>query len=314
MTLNAEEFIGKALEALARQTLPPTEIIVVDSESDDNTLKIVKSRPEVRILTVKRDEFNHGGSRDFAFRQATGDFVLFFTQDAEIGSNTYIENILRGFEDEDVAMIYGRQVAKKKAYLYERFIREFNYPDKRIVRTKGDIETLGIKAFFMSNVCSAYRRTAYFALGGFESPLVTNEDMLIASLAIRQGYKTVYEPSAYVYHFHNYSCSQEFKRNFDVAAFMEMHKEEFEGVNVTGEGFRLVKYVSAKLLKRLHFIWLLRFGFICFAKYAGYRMGQKVDSLPLEKILKYTSFPVYWKKHPDALIQRKKEAGGELQP
>ena len=35
------------------------------------------------------------------------------------------------------------------------------------VKTKEDLDTLGIKTFFCSNVCSAYRRSEYDAMGGF---------------------------------------------------------------------------------------------------------------------------------------------------
>ena len=301
MTLNAEKYIKSMLDMLKRQTRPVGEIIVADSESDDKTVSIAENYDKVKIVTIKRSEFDHGGSRDYALKQSSGDFVLFFTQDAVIGSDDYIENLIANFVDENVAMVCGRQIAKEGAYPYEKLIREFNYPDRHIVRTEADIETMGIKAFYMSDACSAYRRTAYFEIGGFEYPLLTNEDMLIASHAIRGGYKTVYEPKAYVYHSHNYKYRQEFKRNFDVAAFMVMHEKEFEGIDETGEGFSLVKYVSVRLLKKLKIIWFIRFGFICVAKFTGNRKGKKIRSMSMDEILKNTSLPSYWKRNPDAL-------------
>lgn len=277
MTLNAEMYINNMLKMLQKQTIKPDEIIVADSQSDDKTLDIVKQYQEVSILTIKRNEFDHGGSRDLALRKSIGDYVLFFTQDAEIGNESYIENIIKNFEDPEVAVVCGRQIAKKNARAYERLIREFNYPAVRKVRTRNDIKTMGIKAFYMSDACSAYRRTAYLKIGGFEHPILTNEDMLIACHALKNGYKTVYDPNAYVYHSHNFSCKQEFKRNKDVARFMAMHKDEFDGINVDGEGMKLVKYVSVRLLKQFKIISFIHFGFICIAKFAGNRSGRKSE-------------------------------------
>lgn len=295
MTLNAEMYIKNMLDILCRQSLRPVEIIVADSESTDKTVEIAKTYELVKIFDVKRSEFDHGGSRDAALRASVGDFVLFFTQDAVIEQENYIEQITSNFEDESVAMVCARQKAKTDAAHYERLIREFNYPMVKKVRTKADIDVMGVKAFYMSDACSAYRRTAYFDLGGFEHPILTNEDMLIAACALKKGYKTVYDPSIYVLHSHNFTCKQEFKRNFDVAAFMVMHKDVFAGMKIEGEGMKLVKYVSKGLLSRLHFISFFKFGMICVAKFAGYRKGCCVESMGLDEIKENSGLPGWWK-------------------
>ena len=81
-TLNAEAWLDRLLDRLIRQTVA-AEILVIDSESDDATCRIAASHaPRVRLLHVPRERFNHGGTRDFALRQSTGEYVLFLTQDA----------------------------------------------------------------------------------------------------------------------------------------------------------------------------------------------------------------------------------------
>ena len=276
MTLNAEKYIQNMIEKLLEQTVKPNEIYVADSESDDNTVAIVQKYRMVKIKNIKRDEFDHGGSRDEVFRESIGDFVLFLTQDAEIGDDHYIENILKPFENNEVAMVYGRQIAKEGANNYERLIREFNYPNQSMIKSKEDIKRLGIKAYYMSDVCSAYRRDIYLKIGGFEHPLLTNEDMLIACRALRNGYKIAYEPSAYVFHSHNFTLKQEFKRNADVAVFMRLYEKELGSVKVDSEGVTLVKYVVRKLLDEKEYVDFFRFGLICVAKYMGNKYGKYV--------------------------------------
>lgn len=274
MTLNAEIYIQNIIDMLRKQTIKPDEIIVADSESEDRTVDIAKENG-TKLISIRRREFDHGGSRDLALRESIGDYILFLTQDAEIGSETYIQSILKPFEDEKVAMVCGRQIAKKNATSYERLIREFNYPNKRMIKTKDDIEKMGIKAYYMSDVCSAYRRDIYFEIGGFEHPIMTNEDMLIAANALKNGYKIAYEPSAYVYHSHNFTLKQEFNRNALVGAFLQQNKTKLCCCNATSEGMTLVKYVSKRLLNEKEYVNFCRFGFICIAKYLGNLYGRK---------------------------------------
>lgn len=274
MTLNAEKYIQNIIDMLKKQTIVPDEIIVVDSQSQDQTVDIAKKN-NVKIILIDRKEFDHGGSRDLALRESIGDYVLFLTQDAEIGNEKYVENLISPFNDDKVAMVCGRQIAKKDATSYERLIREFNYPDKRMTKTKEDIKKLGIKAYYMSDVCSAYRRDIYLQIGGFEHPILTNEDMLIAAKALKNGYKTSYEPDAFVYHSHNFTLKQEFKRNALVGAFLKQHENELGNTKVSSEGMALVKYVSKKLLNDRMYIDFCRFGFICVAKYLGNKYGNK---------------------------------------
>ena len=274
MTLNAEKYIQNIIDMLKKQTIVPDEIIVVDSQSQDQTVDIEKKN-NVKIILIDRKEFDHGGSRDLALRESIGDYVLFLTQDAEIGNERYVENLIRPFNDDKVAMVCGRQIAKKDATSYEQLIREFNYPNKRMTKKKEDIKKLGIKAYYMSDVCSAYRRDIYLQIGGFEHPILTNEDMLIAAKALKNGYKTAYEPDAFVYHSHNFTLKQEFKRNALVGAFLKQHENELESTKVSSEGMALVKYVSKRLLNDRKYIDFCRFGFICVAKYLGNKYGKK---------------------------------------
>ncbi len=297
MTLNAEQFIEDFLKRLKNQTVLPDEILVVDSESNDNTISIVNKFADVKCISVSRSSFDHGGTRDLALRESIGDYVLFFSQDAVIITNDYISNIISNFKDDNVAMVYGRQIARDDAYPYEKLIREFNYPPERIEKTQNDIPKLGIKCFYMSDVCSAYRRNVYLSLGGFDSFVLINEDMLIATKAINAGYKVIYDFNAQVCHSHNYTFMQELRRNFDIAVFLKMHEGYYSKIKLTSEGFRLVKYVVKSLLKEYKFFSVLRFVYICFGKYIGNKLGANFKRLPKGMVLFLTSNKRFWNRY-----------------
>ena len=278
-TLNPGSQIVALLDKLVAQSLPPTEIIVVDSQSDDGTPTVVNryidshSDQKIRFIGIERKTFDHGATRDMVLRQSIGDFVLFLTQDAMPADEHYIENLMKPFSDEKVALVTGRQIARSDARPAERLVRELNYPKRSHVRDVSDIERLGIKAFFASDVCAAYRRSAYLAVGGFEHPIDTNEDMLIAAAFLHAGYKIAYEASAKVIHSHNFTLKQQYRRNYLMGKEIQKHEALLGGAKVAGEGMSLVKYVIRGLAKGHHFGEIVRFCFDCAARLLGNRAG-----------------------------------------
>lgn len=274
-TLNAEHEIEDLLAALERQSLRPMEILVVDSASDDDTVPLVKTHEGIRLLQIERCDFNHGATRDMALRATTGDFVCFLTQDALPASDAYLERLVTPMVgDPSIALVSGRQLPKADARRFEQLVRSFNYPDSPSVRSKSDLNKCGIKTFFASDSCSAYRRTAYLDCGGFEY-VNTNEDMLMAARFVASGLKVAYEPGAEVYHSHNLTPSQQFARNRAVGMFLESHSDDLMHASEIGEGGRLVKAVSSQLLREGNLTEFIAFGVDCCARLLGNRAGRR---------------------------------------
>ena len=273
-TLNAGKEIDALLSLLEGQTLRPREILVVDSSSEDGTAAEVAKHPEVVFHAINRKDFNHGSTRDMALRRTAGDFVCFLTQDAVPASNEYLAKLVAPMlADEGIALVSGRQLPKADARRFEQLVRGFNYPDEPSVRAKEDLPKYGIKTFFASDVCSCYRRSAYEVCGGFDA-VNTNEDMLMAARFVASGYKVAYEPRAEVYHSHNLTPKEQYTRNRAVGRFLEEHTADFGGASEIGEGGRLVKSVSLRLLCEGRPGELLAFGVDCAARLLGNRKGR----------------------------------------
>lgn len=274
-TLNAEHEIDGLLIALEHQSIQPVEILIVDSASEDKTIELVRQHKRVRLLEIDRQAFNHGTTRDMALRKSSGDFVCFLTQDAVPVSGDYLKRLVAHMvEDPSIALVSGRQLPKADARRFEQLVREFNYPDSPSVRSKGDLEQFGIKTFFASDTCSAYRRSSYLECGGFDH-VNTNEDMLMAARFIASGLKVAYEPCAEVYHSHNLTPSQQFARNRAVGFFLETHTDDLMHASEIGEGGRLVKTVSSQLLREGSFGEFVAFGVDCCARLLGNRSGRR---------------------------------------
>lgn len=56
------------LEALLQQSVTPNNVLIVDSESDDGHLSIPND-PRFEFHHIARSAFNHGGTRQKAFKQ-----------------------------------------------------------------------------------------------------------------------------------------------------------------------------------------------------------------------------------------------------
>lgn len=274
-TLDAQAEIGELLKRILSQTCCPDEVIVVDSASSDRTVEIASGFDGVRVIEIDRSDFNHGLTRDMAFKESSGDIVCFMTQDAIPADDRYIENLVDPIlADNRVAISSGRQLPKKDARQFERLVREFNYGPSSNVRSKDDVLVMGIKTYFATDVCSAYRRSSYFELGGFGRTDMS-EDMLMAAKAISTGYLVAYAADACVYHSHNLTPIEQFHRNYAIGHFLETNRELICCPSEVGEGGRLVKQVAKQLIDDRSFGELGAFGIDCFARLLGNRAGRR---------------------------------------
>ena len=256
-TLNAGKYLPRLIETLMSQTIK-AEIIIIDSGSTDTTPAIVEKcvddHPDrIHFLQIPKEKFDHGGTRDYALRKSSGKYVVFFTQDALPTTSLCLENLRKAFSDPDIAAVYGRQVAYPDAPDYERLTREFNYPSTGRIWRESDIPRYGVKSYFFSNTCSMYRRDLYKNTGGFDTPIITNEDMMMAAKFLHAGYALAYAPDAAVFHSHKNSLIDDYRRNIRIGYVMQQYRERLTGAKADSEGMRLVRYVGKGLVQEKHF-------------------------------------------------------------
>jgi len=271
-TRNAGSGLNDLLSRLNSQRTAPSEIIIIDSASHDNTLAIAKAHG-ARPIAIRREDFDHGKTRNNAAGEAKGDVLVFMTQDALPENDSLLDHLTSPLERPEIAATYGRHIPQADASLLEIFARRFNYPETALVKGREDITAYGIKTFFFSNVCSAVKRTVFFEAGMFPEGVRTNEDMLFAANLILKGYKISYVPEARVVHSHNLSLPSQFRRYYRIGSALRQHHWIFRHVGAEGEGVRYVKGQISFVLEQRKY-HLLPYIFLEFlAKYAGYRIG-----------------------------------------
>ncbi len=180
---------GKLTELLKRlkmQNYPIHRVILMNTEEKHFPAELTGIWDRVEVYHLAKEEFDHGGTRDRGVRMSTADLVVCMTQDAMPADETLIEELVKPFDDPEVWAAYARQLPNEDCREVEKYTRSFNYPEQSMVKTKEDLDRLGIKTFFCSNVCAAWRREKYLELGGFVKHTIFNEDMILAGTRLNK--------------------------------------------------------------------------------------------------------------------------------
>lgn len=287
------------VEKLETQTVPVNRIIIMNTEQKylDRLLYGTTLERTHRNITVKhlsKREFDHGHTRNQGVKLSGADVFIMMTQDAIPADEYLVERLLAGLQEERTAVAYARQLPGRDSGEIERYTRQFNYPEQSRIKTKADLPELGIKTFFCSNVCAAYKREVFDVLGGFVNRAIFNEDMLYAAKAVNADYAIAYVAGAQVYHSHNYSYRQQFHRNFDLGVSQAEHPEVFAAYPSESEGIRLMKDTIAHLKEKGMRNKIPSVIFQSGFKYAGYLCGKRYRVLPRRLVVAMSSNRDYW--------------------
>ncbi len=287
--------LPKLFEILEQQTIP-FELVVIDSSSTDGTSEFLKSRAD-KFITIKQSEFDHGGTRTIAAKAASGDILLFLTQDALPKDKYSFERLLDAFKDEEVVAAYGRQLAYPNASLFAKHLRAFNYPERSYVRSFGDIKEYGLKTAFFSDSFSAYRKSAIEKVGWFKKGVIVGEDMHLVARLLLAGGKVAYVAEAMVYHSHNYTILEDFQRYFDTGVFHARESWLLEKFGkVEGEGRRYIESELRFLLSKKAVLRVPEFLLRNVMKLLGYKLGKSYEKLPQSLVVALSMHKSWWKQ------------------
>jgi rhamnosyltransferase len=280
-TRNGAGTLPAVLTMLRRQTIPYAELLIIDSQSDDESCEIAE-KFGAALYSIKKDDFDHGGTRSFIAEKAKGDILVFFTQDAVPVSVDAVEKLIAPFKtDQDISVTYGRQLPWKDANHSASHLRSFNYPAEGEIRCFADREKLGLKTIFVSNSFAAYRKSSLESVGYFKGGLIFGEDTCAVGRMLKEGMKIAYVAEAKVYHSHNYSWLQDFKRSFDIGV---LHTKEKWLVETYGKAEKVgLKYIRSQLnelKKTAGPLTLIDFLGRNACKFFGYRFGTHYKMLP----------------------------------
>jgi rhamnosyltransferase len=189
---NEEEHIGRLLSGLVRQTRPPDQIVVVDSGSTDATLAIA-SRYPIDLQTIEPARFSFGRSLNIGCAAATGDVLVLASAHVYPIYDTWLADLTAPFDDDQVALAYGRQVGGERTKYSERRVMERWFPSRSVARQEHP---------FCNNANAAIRRTVWQKLP-YDEALTGLEDLDWAKRVMDEGWDISYVAEAPVVHQHD---------------------------------------------------------------------------------------------------------------
>ena len=300
-TYKPDKELFTLLDRLNEQTLAPSRIILMNTEKQElekliSDEELVSRYPNVTVFHISKKEFDHGRTRHEGVLFSDAEFFICMTQDAIPADRNLIEELAKAFDgDEKLAVSYARQIPRPDCSPEELYARKFNYSVTSIRKTQDDVEKLGIKTYFCSNVCAMYRRSIYDKLGGFIRKAIFNEDMVFAGNACQRGYAICYVPEAGVIHSHNYTCAQQFHRNFDLGVSQADHPEIFGGIKSESEGKKMVKQ-TIQHFRQLGKTYLVpHYVMMCGFRLVGYKLGKNYKKLPMGLRRAFSMNKAYWR-------------------
>lgn len=191
---NEEKHIGRLLEGVEHQTIQSVEVILVDSGSTDRTVEIARSHG-ARIVRIEPQEFTFGRSLNLGIQQATQDLVVIASAHVYPVYPDWLERLLAPFEDEKIALTYGKQRGNEQSFFSERQIFLQWYDEQTNLRQSHP---------FCNNANAAIRR-ALWQEHPYDETLSGLEDIAWAKWALEQGYQIAYVAEAEIVHVHQES-------------------------------------------------------------------------------------------------------------
>jgi rhamnosyltransferase len=206
LTYNAGPLLRRVLDAVfAQETTRPFEVLVVDSASTDGTQDLVRKYP-VRLISIAREDFDFGRTRDLAFEQARGSIVVTLSQDAVPLNPQWLDHLVQPLDDPDVGAACGLSMPdpergfpqfpwERNGYFY--FTREI----RKFTARYG-------KGLSFAN--AAVRRSAWERLRIEAQPV--GEDFQFQQKLHAAGLKIAFPEDAPVLHHHTYTLASLWRR------------------------------------------------------------------------------------------------------
>jgi len=294
-TKDGGDDLSRCLQGLTTQTIGDVEIIVVDSGSRDESIELARSHG-ARVLEIAPSRFRHGATRNFAAEQAKGEVLVFTTQDAVADSKHWLERLCGPLEgDQELAGVYGRQVAHENAAPPERFFLEFVYGPHARIQQAQSVGDLTLNTTLFSNANSAIRRSVWERYP-FSEDIFFGEDQDWARRVLLAGYALRYEPDAVVRHSHSYTLSEAFRRFFDTGVSGERGflAGSASSSFLVRQALRYAHEEAAWLVKTGQRRWIPYTALYELAKFAGLQMGARHRVLPLWLKRRCSSLPDAW--------------------
>jgi len=268
---NESQHIGRLLEGVRQQTVKDVEVILVDSGSTDSTVTIAESF-STKIVHIPSAEFTFGRSLNLGIKSASRELIVIASAHVYPVYPDWLEKLLEPFQDNQVALAYGKQRGYEGSKYSEHQIFHQWYPET------GSLDQI---TAFCNNANAAIRKSLW-EKHNYDESLTGLEDLEWAKWAKGEKYKIAYVAEAEITHIHNETPRGVYNRYRREAMalrriYPEAHFNFYDFIRLTLTNILSDLWHAARervLLKSLTSIFWFRF-----MQFHGTRIGHRETSL-----------------------------------
>lgn len=227
-TKNEEKWITLCLNKIFEQTIKDFEIIIVDNNSTDYTLKLAKKFP-VKILKINK--YLPGQALNEGIKNSQGKYIVSLSAHCIPKYSNWLKNLLRNFKKNKIAGAYGRQMP---------FEHSSNMDKRDLLVTFGLDPKIQKKDYFFHNANSMIKKDVWEKIP-FDNKTTNIEDRLWGKAVINAGYHLAYEPEAEVYHHHGIHQNQHQERCENIVKIIERSEDTLPTEKTSEKIFNIKK-------------------------------------------------------------------------
>lgn len=242
-TYNGEEELPRLFKAIQSQNrIIDPEIIIIDSESTDKTKDVAKQHGAT-FISIKKEDFDHGETRNRAAKEAKGKYIIFTVQDElPLNRNTFADLLTVLTSSEEVVAASTRQIPFPDADMFAKWqilnhisalrLNDINFS----VSYKSSTDffkqpfILKRKLALLDDVCCAVKKKEFSLLGGYRKTDFA-EDVDLAIRILTNGFSLGFLGTNGVIHSHTRPTTYFLNRSFaDVNTLHTMFQEEVPSI------------------------------------------------------------------------------------
>ena len=297
-TYNEGKYIRETLERIEKQKGNfSKEVIIVDSESTDNTVKIAEEY-NCKIIKIPQKNWSWGKALNTGIEKAKGEFIVILSGHSFIKGTDFLINAKKFFDKyEKLAAVYGKQFPILGMNPLEEFEYRNYYPDiDEFIMTNPKKKLIGI-----SNACAVIKKKVWEE-NKYNEEVQSLEDSLWTKEVLKKGYTAIYTDKIKIYHSHIFNVPYLYKR-----FYWFIYYNLLEGSNPEFSSF---KHKVRRYIKIVGYRYYLYFNKIYnekkmkqYFKEKGYHIDEGLMKYYLK--IKYTAtinafkdFCIYKENHP----------------
>jgi cellulose synthase/poly-beta-1,6-N-acetylglucosamine synthase-like glycosyltransferase len=181
---NDRTTLGRTLDSLAAQTVPVSEVVVIDDGSDDGSVDSVHGH---RVRVVRhRENLGRGAARARAMEEVASEYVVCCDANKALDP-AFVARALKWFDDPTVAAVFGpirQPLASSPAERWRGRHLFKEHVDHRVCRSAS-----------LSTAGALVRAGAVRCVGGYDARLTHSEDADLGSRLLAAGYDVVFDPA-----------------------------------------------------------------------------------------------------------------------